>query len=53
MNLPNDVSRCAGNGSPVCTDCARRLADSPGIRWWIEPVADGEGCEMKIEVEHE
>lgn len=51
MNLPFDVSLCHGNGSPVCEDCARRLANSEGLRWWVEPLADGDVCELKIEAE--
>lgn len=53
MNLPHDVALCDGNGQPACEDCARRLADSEGLRWWTPPVADGDECELKIEVEHD
>jgi hydrogenase maturation factor HypF (carbamoyltransferase family) len=53
MNLPHDVALCDGNDSPACETCARRLADPYGRRYWIAPIADGDECELKIEVEHE
>lgn len=51
MKLSLDTALCNGNGEPACEACARRLAERPPIGWYVEPMADGDECELRFTVE--
>lgn len=37
MKLPDDVTRCNGNGDDRCQQCQRRIAPRPELTWMMNP----------------
>lgn len=47
MTIPNDLARCAGNGTPQCTECRRRVAGNAYSPNMVPPPGKGE-CHQRI-----
>ncbi len=52
MTLPNDVTRCLGDTSTECADCARRIerTAATALTWWMVPPIQ-RPCAMRVEVQ--